>query len=34
MLTALVPICSTAVTPDLRDCTRDDSTRMGQWKLH
>ena len=25
MLTALVLICSIAVTPDLRDCTRDHS---------
>jgi len=26
MLTALVLICSMAVTPDLRDCTRDNAT--------
>ena len=26
MLTALVLICSVAVTPDLRDCTRDNAT--------
>ena len=26
MLTALVLICSTAITPDLRDCTRDNAT--------
>jgi len=25
MLTALVLICSTAITPDLRDCTRDNA---------
>lgn len=25
MLTALVLICSVAVTPDLRDCTRDNA---------
>jgi hypothetical protein len=28
MLTALVLICSAAVTPDLRDCTRDDATTV------
>jgi hypothetical protein len=28
MLTALVLICSTAVTPDLRDCTRDNATAV------
>jgi hypothetical protein len=26
MLTALVLICSAVVTPDLRDCTRDNAT--------
>jgi hypothetical protein len=26
MLTALILICSVAVTPDLRDCTRDNAT--------
>ena len=26
MLTALVLICSVAVTPDLRDCTRENAT--------
>jgi hypothetical protein len=25
MLTALVLICSTAITPDLQDCTRDNA---------
>jgi hypothetical protein len=25
MLTALVLICSTAITPDLRECTRDNA---------
>jgi hypothetical protein len=25
MLTALVLICSTAITPDIRDCTRDNA---------
>jgi hypothetical protein len=25
MLTALILICSTAVTPDIRDCTRDNA---------
>lgn len=28
MLTALVLICSTAVTPDLRDCTRNNATTV------
>jgi hypothetical protein len=28
MLTALVLICSVAVTPDLRDCTRDNATAL------
>jgi hypothetical protein len=28
MLTALVLICSIAVTPDLRDCTRDNATAV------
>jgi hypothetical protein len=28
MLTALVLICSTAITPDLRDCTRDNATAV------
>jgi hypothetical protein len=28
MLTALVLICSIAVTPDLRDCTRDNATAL------
>jgi hypothetical protein len=28
MLTALVLICSLAVTPDLRDCTRDNATAV------
>ena len=28
MLTALVLICSVAVTPDLRDCTRDNATAV------
>ena len=28
MLTALVLICSTAITPDLRDCTRDNATTV------
>ena len=26
MLTALILICSAAVTPDLRDCTPDNAT--------
>ena len=28
MLTALVLICSTAITPDLRDCTRENATAI------
>jgi len=28
MLTALVLICSTAITPDLRDCTRENATAV------
>jgi hypothetical protein len=28
MLTALVLICSVAVAPDLRDCTRDNATAL------
>jgi len=28
MLTALVLICSITVTPDLRDCTRDNATAV------
>ena len=28
MLTALVLICSTAITPDLRDCTRANATAV------
>src|SRR5262245_36590255 len=28
MLTALVLICSIAITPDLRDCTRDSATTV------
>jgi hypothetical protein len=28
MLTALVLICSTAITPDLRDCTRDNAAAV------
>jgi hypothetical protein len=28
MLTALVLICSMAITPDLRDCTRDNATSV------
>jgi hypothetical protein len=28
MLTALVLICSTAITPDVRDCTRDNATAV------
>ena len=28
MLTALVLICSMAITPDLRDCTRDNATAV------
>jgi hypothetical protein len=28
MLTALVLICSVAVTPDLRDCSRDNATAV------
>jgi len=28
MLTALVLICSIAITPDLRDCTRDNATAV------
>ena len=28
MLTALVLICSVAVTPDLRDCTRDNAAAV------
>jgi hypothetical protein len=28
MLTALVLICSVAVTPDLRDCTRENATAV------
>jgi hypothetical protein len=28
MLTALVLICATAITPDLRDCTRDSATAV------
>ena len=28
MLTALILICSAAVTPDLRDCTRDNATAV------
>ena len=28
MLTALVMICSTAITPDLRDCTRDNAAAV------
>ena len=28
MLTALVLICSVAVTPDLRDCTRENAAAM------
>ena len=28
MLTALVLICSTAITPDLRDCTRDNAASV------
>jgi hypothetical protein len=28
MLTALILICSTAITPDLRDCTRDNATAV------
>jgi hypothetical protein len=28
MLTALVLICSMAITPDLRDCTRDNATTV------
>jgi len=27
-LTALVLICSTAITPDLRDCTRDNAAAV------
>lgn len=26
MLTALILICSTAMTPDIRDCTRDNAS--------
>jgi hypothetical protein len=28
MLTALVLICSTSITPDLRDCTRDNAAAV------
>ena len=28
MLTALILICSVAVTPDVRDCTRTDATAV------
>ena len=28
MLTALILICSIAITPDLRDCTRDNATAV------
>ena len=28
MLTALVLICSVAITPDVRDCTRDNATAV------
>ena len=28
MLTALILICSAALTPDLRDCTRDNATAV------
>jgi hypothetical protein len=28
MLTALVLICSAAITPDLRDCTRENATAV------
>ena len=28
MLTALILICSAAVTPDVRDCTRDNATTV------
>jgi hypothetical protein len=28
MLTALILICSAAVTPDVRDCTRDNATAV------
>ena len=28
MLTALVLICSITITPDLRDCTRDNATAV------
>jgi len=28
MLTALILICSTVITPDLRDCTRDNATAV------
>jgi hypothetical protein len=28
MLTALVLICSTAATPDIRDCTRDNAAAV------
>jgi hypothetical protein len=28
MLTALVLICSTMATPDIRDCTRDNATAV------
>jgi hypothetical protein len=28
MLTALVLICSTTATPDIRDCTRDNATAV------
>jgi hypothetical protein len=28
MLTALVLICSVAITPDLRDCTRDNASAV------
>jgi hypothetical protein len=28
MLTALILICSTAATPDIRDCSRDNATAV------
>jgi hypothetical protein len=30
MLTAIVLICSLAITPDLRDCSRDNATNVMQ----
>jgi hypothetical protein len=34
MLTALILICSVAVTPDLRNCTRDNATVVMRAPTH